>query len=254
MKKRILMALLTAMTAVSIAACSSEETAGDNVQESPEGNASESAVEDAGEDTGASDQENAAEAAQENASGGSDILVAYFTYAENADLPEDVDASAGASIQVWEGDITGNTGAAAHMISETLGADLFSIQTVEKYPDNYDDTIDQGQEEQRRAVRPELASQAGDISRYTTVFLGYPNWWGDMPMAVYSFLDEYDLSGKTVIPFVTSGGSGFSGTVSEIERLEPEADVQEGIALSASGAVNARDEIEAWLSDTGYVQ
>ena len=75
-----------------------------------------------------------------------------------------------------------------------------------------------------------------------------------MPMAVYSFLDEYDLSGKTVIPFVTSGGSGFSGTVSEIERLAPEADVQEGIALSASGAVNARDEIEAWLSETGYVQ
>ena len=152
MKKRILMALLAAMTAASIAACSSEETAGDNVQESSEGNASESAAEDTGEDTEASAQENAAEAAQENASGESDILVAYFTYAENADLPEDVDASAGASIQVRDSDITGNTGVAAHMISETLGADLFSIQTVEKYPDNYDDTIDQGQEEQRSAA------------------------------------------------------------------------------------------------------
>ena len=133
MKKRILMALLAAMTAVSIAACSSEETAGDNVQESSEGNASESAAEDTGEDTEASAQENAAEVAQENASGESDILVAYFTYADNADLPEDVDASAGASIQVRDSDITGNTGVAAqcglswpHRPEISAGIPLFS--------------------------------------------------------------------------------------------------------------------------------
>lgn len=131
-------------------------------------------------------------------------------------------------------------------------ADLFSIQTVEQYPGSYDDTIDQGQEEQSEGARPELASEIEDISQYDTVFLGYPNWWGDMPMAVYSFLDEYDLSGKTVIPFVTSGGSGFSATVSAIESAEPDAVVQEGIAIRDSDTMDAQAEINAWLDGLGY--
>ena len=80
------------------------------------------------------------------------------------------------------------------------------------------------------------------------VFLGYPNWWGDLPMAVYSFLDETDLSGKTIVPFVTSGGSGFSDTVSAIESLEPDAAVLQGLALSDSGAAGAQDEVNQWLS------
>ena len=138
------------------------------------------------------------------------------------------------------------------MISEETGADLFSIRTVEKYPDNYDDAVDQGQEEQSENARPELASQIEDISRYDTIFLGYPNWWGDMPMAVYSFLDEYDLSRKTVIPFVTSGGSRFSGTVSAVESAEPDAKVQEGIALNDSEAVDAQEDVYAWLESIGY--
>ena len=97
------------------------------------------------------------------------------------------------------------------------GADLFSIQTQERYPDTYDETIDaQGQQEQQEGARPALRSQVEDMDSYDVIFLGYPNWWGDMPMAVYSFLDEYDLSGKQVIPFVTSGGSGFSNTVAAI--------------------------------------
>lgn len=75
-------------------------------------------------------------------------------------------------------------------------------------------TIDVGQEEKRANARPELSSHIEDLDRYDTIFLGFPNWWGDMPMAVYSFLDEYDFSGKTIVPFVTSGGSGFSNTMS----------------------------------------
>ena len=260
MKKRLIAMFLICVMAVSLTACLSvEEPAEDAVQEGGAGgNASEESEENSEEP--ADHQTEGAEAAegsestagQEDPETGSDILVAYFTYAENAELPDGVDAVASASIQQWDGETTGNTGAVARMISEETGADLFSIRTVEKYPDNYDDTVDRGQEEQSENARQELASQIEDIRRYDTIFLGYPNWWGDMPMAVYSFLDEYDLSGKTVIPFMTSGGSRFSGTVSAVESAEPDAKVQEGIALNDSEAVDAQEDVYAWLESIGY--
>lgn len=157
------------------------------------------------------------EAAGENAQSlSSNILVVYFTYGENADL--------------------------------------FSIRTVQKYPDNYDDTLDQAQDEQSQDTRPELETELESLDAYQTIFLGFPNWWGDMPMAVYSFLDDYDLSGKTLIPFVTSGGSGFSSTISEIESAEPEADVLEGLSLSSSEASDAEEVVEDWLDGLGYLQ
>lgn len=105
--------------------------------------------------------------------GGANILVAYFTYAENAQLPEGTDASSSASIQTWNGEITGNTGAVANMIAEAVGGDLFSIQTVEKYPDSYDATVDQGQEEQSSNARPQLAAHIENLDDYDTIFLGY---------------------------------------------------------------------------------
>lgn len=140
------------------------------------------------------------------------------------------------------------------MISEATGADLFSIQTAEKYPDSYDATVDQGQEEESVDARPELATHIENLDSYDTIFLGFPNWWGDMPMAMYSFLEEYDLSGKTIVPFVTSGGSGFSGSISEIESIESGADVQEGLALSDSGAMDAQNDVNEWLEGLGYLQ
>lgn len=157
------------------------------------------------------------EATGENAQSlSSNILVVYFTYGENADL--------------------------------------FSIRTVQKYPDNYDDTLDQAQDEQSQDTRPELETELESLDAYQTIFLGFPNWWGDMPMAVYSFLDDYDLSGKTIIPFVTSGGSGFSSTISEIESAEPEADVLEGLSLSSSEASDAKEVVKDWLDGLGYLQ
>ncbi len=177
--------------------------------------------------------------------------MAYFSYAENAELPEDVDASSSASIQTWNDVLTGNTGVIASMIAEATGADLFSIQTTEKYPDSYDATIDQGQEERNADARPELSTHLENADAYDVVFLGYPNWWGDMPMALYSFLEETDLSGKTVIPFVTSGGSGFSNTISAIESLEPEASVQEGLAIRDSGTLEAQEQVNEWIAGLG---
>lgn len=93
-----------------------------------------------------------------------------------------------------------------------------------------------------------------NLDDYDVIFLGFPNWWGDMPMAVYSFLDEADFSGKTIVPFVTSGGSGFSSTISTIESMEPGATVQEGLSISGSSAVNAQDQVTEWLSGLGYIE
>lgn len=195
--------------------------------------------------------EGTAEAESSEAGAQSSLLVAYFSYAENAALPDDVDASASASIQPWNGVLTGNTGVVADMIAQATGADLFSIRTVEQYPDTYDATIDQGQQEQSDGARPELATHLENLDSYDTIFLGFPNWWGDMPMAVYTFLDEVDLSGKTVIPFVTSGGSGFSNTISTIQQMEPQATVQEGLSIGASSATGAQQQVESWLSELG---
>lgn len=195
--------------------------------------------------------EGTAEAELSEAGAQSSLLVAYFSYAENAALPDDVDASASASIQPWNGALTGNTGVVADMIAQATGADLFSIRTVEQYPDTYDATIDQGQQEQSDGARPELATHLENLDSYDTIFLGFPNWWGDMPMAVYTFLDEVDLSGKTVIPFVTSGGSGFSNTISTIQQMEPQATVQEGLSIGASSATGAQQQVESWLSELG---
>lgn len=195
--------------------------------------------------------EGTAEAESSEAGAQSNLLVAYFSYAENTALPDDVDASASASIQPWNGALTGNTGVVADMIAQATGADLFSIRTVEQYPDTYDATLDQGQQEQSDGARPELATHLENLDSYDTIFLGFPNWWGDMPMAVYTFLDEVDLSGKTVIPFVTSGGSGFSNSISTIQQMEPQATVQEGLSIGASSATGAQQQVESWLSELG---
>lgn len=180
------------------------------------------------------------------------VLIAYFAYGENAPLADGVDASTSASIQYRDGKLTGNTGLVAGMIADATGGDLFSILTAEQYPDSYDDTIDVGQEEKRADARPELSSHIEDLDRYDTIFLGFPNWWGDMPMAVYSFLDEYDFSGKTIVPFATSGGSGFSNTIRAIEDAEPDATVLEGLSLRDSRSAQAEGDVTEWLDRLEY--
>lgn len=251
--KKLLSMVLAGMMVLSLAACS-----GNEVQESSQPEASSSAEQVSESEAPASQSEESESASvpssevPESEGTGTNMLVAYFSYAENADLPEGVDASATASIQMWNDDLTGNTGVVANMIAETAGADLFSIQTVEKYPDTYDATIDQGQEERNADARPELASLPENLNQYDVIFLGFPNWWGDMPMALYSFLDEVDLTGKTIVPFVTSGGSGFSNTISTIESMESGATVQDGLSISGSSATEAQDQVSEWLSGLGY--
>ena len=117
-------------------------------------------------------------------------------------MPEDVDTSgvdaiAGASIVVRDGEAVGNVEYMANVIAETVGADLFRIETVQQYPLEHEALVDQAAQEQDADARPELATHIENLEQYDTIFLGYPNWWGDMPQALYTFLEEYDFSGIT---------------------------------------------------------
>ena len=147
---------------------------------------------------------------------------------------------------------TGNTETVANFIHDAVGGDIVKLETEEPYTDNYNDLLDIAQEEQRENARPALSTKIDNIDQYDTIFLGYPIWWGDMPMAIYTFLDEYDLSGKTIAPFVTSGGSGLSGTPSDIEDEEPNATVTEGLSIRDDNVESSQSEVNEWLSEIGF--
>lgn len=147
---------------------------------------------------------------------------------------------------------TGNTENVANFIHEAVGGDIVKLEPVNAYTDDYNTLLDVAQEEQRSDARPEIATKIDNIDEYSTIFLGYPNWWGDMPMIIYSFLDEYDLSGKTIAPFVTSGGSGLSGTPRTIQNEEPNATVTDGLSVSGSSSGNSQNQVNEWLSEIGF--
>ena len=177
------------------------------------------------------------------------ILIAYFTAAENSG----VDAVASASVTDIDGSAVGLTRAVADMIQDEPGGELFSIRTSEVYPANRDELIDYAAQEQEEDARPELTSHIDDLDQYDVIFVGYPNWWADLPMAVYSFFDEYDFSGQTIIPFNVHNGSQFSGTIETIQELEPDANVIEnGFTVSEQEAADAAGDVDSWLADLGF--
>lgn len=146
---------------------------------------------------------------------------------------------------------TGNTKAVAEKIAQLTGADLYEIVPAEPYTAedlNYNnDSCRANREMDDPSARPAIGSNAVEISVYDTVFIGYPIWWGTMPRIINTFLDTYDLSGKTVMPFCTSGSTGVSKSVSDIRAQEPAADVRDG--LRASGSSDSR--IDEWISRNG---
>lgn len=162
------------------------------------------------------------------------------------------DTTSDGNILILYFSISGNTEAVANFIHDEVGGDIVKLETQETYPDDYNDLLDVAQEEQSENARPELSTTIDNLDDYDTIFLGYPIWWGDMPMAIYSFLDNYDLSGKTIAPFVTSGGSGLSGTPSNIKNEEPNANVVEGLSIYDSDARSSRNEVVDWLNGLGY--
>lgn len=178
------------------------------------------------------------------------ILIAYFTRANNVDTLEGVDAVTSASINLRNGEYVGNTELLALWIQEKAGGDLFSIEVAEPYSSDYDETDAQANREQQENAHPALAAQVDNLEDYSIVFLGFPNWYYDMPMAVYSFLEGHDLAGKTIIPFCTSGGGRFSNSLSTIAALQPDAEVvQDGLALMHnSSLLNSQDDVNEWLA------
>lgn len=192
------------------------------------------------------------ELASENATSKEEhILIAYFSVPEDLDT-NGVDAIAGASIVVDDEDIVGNTQYVAQIIQTTIGGDLFRIETTKQYPLDHDELVDYAADEQDNNMRPELASQIDNLDQYDTIILGFPNWWADLPMPLYTFLEQYDFSGKTIIPFVTHGGSGFSNTRNTIAELQPNAIMSENtLSLSRNDVAGSREQIIEWANSLG---
>ena len=141
----------------------------------------------------------------------------------------------------------GNTEKVAKIISELTGADLFKIEQKIPYAADYNTCIQQAKEDQQAKARPELVSVPDSLDKYDEIYLGFPNYWGDMPMAVYTFLEQFDWNGKTIHPFCTHEGSGLSGTEGKIQSTCKKAVVTKGLALQGSFADTAGDTISKWI-------
>ncbi|MDO5595012.1 MAG: flavodoxin, partial [Eubacteriales bacterium] len=162
--------------------------------------------------------------AQTDRQGGGNILIAYFSWG-------------------------GNTRGIAEEIQRQTGADLFEIEMVTPYSTDYNTVLDQAQEAQNNQDRPELSAHVEDMSQYDTIILGYPNWWASIPMPVASFLEEYDFSGKTIVPFCSHGGGRFGQSLTAITKLAPDAVLGEGLAVSYSGGSGLSGDVAAWLEE-----
>ena len=134
----------------------------------------------------------------------------------------------------------GNTEVVAAKIKDLLpDADMFHIDTVHKYSESYMTCIEEAKQELRNQARPEMKEKLDSIDQYDTVILGYPNWWGTMPMVCYTFLESFDFTGKTIIPFCTNEGSGMGSSERFIKKLCPSANVLSGVSIHGAEAQNA---------------
>lgn len=176
--------------------------------------------------------------------GKENALVVYFSLPETLD-PNNMTKEEENSTIVVNGEVLGNTQYVAMLISESSGSDMFRIEAAEPYPLDHSTLVSQASAEKAANARPELANNIENIDEYDTIFLGYPNWWGDMPMIMYTFLENTDLSNKRIIPFNTNGGSGFSNTINTIANLQPNAEVvQDGYAISRDRMKSAPSGVE----------
>ncbi len=161
-----------------------------------------------------------------NSESGGNVLIAYFSW-------------------------SGNTQGIAEEIQRQTGADIFEIIPVEPYSDDYSTVLDEAQRDQNEQARPELSEHIEDMSQYDTIILGYPNWWASIPMPIASFLEEYDFSGKTIIPFCSHGGGRFGQSLTAIAKLAPDAEMGEGLSVHYSGGSEMPDDVANWLEENG---
>lgn len=241
--RRIITAMLSMVLVISITACGKE-----TVQEPTTGDESYQKTDNAGteentsgEEVAPGNMESISKETNEASTGGSKVLVVYFSRAENIDYDSGIDAKTSASINAEkDGTVIGNLRIIAEYVQKETKGDLFSIHTVDKYPTGYRDTTDQATDEKDEDARPELSNKVENMNQYDTILLGYPNWWGTIPMPVATFLEDYDFAGKTIIPFASHEGSGLGFGPSYIEKLCPNAKVKDGFAIRG-GDVNSNE-------------
>lgn len=230
--KKLFAMLLPAALLFSLAACAggapaAGESSAPKAPASSSGASSQPAAESSGNSAATQAPAASAEPAESeesNETGGT--LIAYFSW-------------------------SGNTEQMAQAIGAETGGDLFPIEPAAPYTEDYDALLDIARQEQAENARPELAAQVENWDRYDVVFVGYPNWWSDAPMAVYTFLEAYDFTGKTLIPFNTSASGGFGRSLSGIEESAAGANVLEGLALTEGELDGVPGEVHAWLAGLG---
>ena len=181
------------------------------------------------------------------------VLIAYFSLSENTSLSKEeqssgLDAVSSASVVTDGKDAYGNTEYIARLIQDKTGGTLYQIQTKENYSTDFDEVVDQNHAEMNESYLPELKDNGLDISRYDIVFIGYPVWASTIPRAIHSFLNQYDLSGKTIIPFCTHNGYGSGNSYRTIASLCPDATNLDGLAVAATDVKEAGSSVESWLN------
>lgn len=245
MKRWIALALSMLML-LSLAACGS---GGEQDPRQPEPDESPSVSQEPSEDGAAADpQEPEDESLGQEETEGSHILIAYFTWADNTVVEDpssvDVDATTSASVLV-----PGNAAKLAAWIQEAVGGDLHSIIVEEPYSSDYDECLDRAAEEKADNARPALTTHVENMEDYDIVFLGFPNWWYTLPMPVLTFVEEYDWSGKTVVPFVTHGTGGLSSTIRDLTAALPEDTVVlDPIGVYRPEVDTSQGAVQDWLA------
>ena len=244
--KRWASLVLSALLLFSLAACGDGDTSSAPPAESHENMTSQTPSEtnrpDQSEPVGSQEP-----AGQEEAEG-SHILIAYFTWADNTVVEDpssvDVDAATSASVLA-----PGNAAKLAAWIQEAVGGDLHSIVVEEPYSSDYDECLDRAAEEKADNARPALTTHVENMEDYDIVFLGFPNWWYTLPMPVLTFVEEYDWSGKTVVPFVTHGTGGLSSTIRDLTAALPEdTTILEPIGVYRPEVNESQAAVQDWLA------
>ncbi len=203
--------------------------------ESPSGSETSAPADDSSQGQSAGDESN--------------ILVAYFSWADNAVIEGDVDAVTSPSVTA-----PGNVQQLAGWVQEKTGGDLFSIQVTEPYPSGWDECLERANQERAEDARPELTAAVENMNDYDTVFLGYPNWWYGAPMALLSFLEENDLSNKQIYLFCSHGTGGLAGSVEDIQAVLPDSAVLSDNVFDVyeEEAASSQNAILDWLAELGY--
>lgn len=173
-------------------------------------------------------------------------LVVYFS-APVQERSGQVDGISSASRTTKGKTYKGNTEYIAELIRKQTKADMFEIVPQNAYADTYDQMVRRAEQEQEKNERPAIKNKIENISQYDTIYVGYPIWWSDMPQIMYTFFDTYDLKGKNIIPFCTHAGSGLSGTVGRIKKLEPQATVYKGLAIYRTDVTGSDSKVKSWI-------